>query len=128
MSPVELAELRKQLKEMLDAGFLQCSNSPFGAPVLFQKKTDGSLRMCVDYRALNKLTVKSKYPLPLILDVFDQLGGARYFTKLDLHSGYYQVRITEGDEYKTACVTRYGSFQFTVMPFAWLMLRLPSAH
>ena len=102
---------------MLDAGFIECTNSPFGAPVLFQKKVDGSLRMCVDYRALNKLTIKNKYLLPLISDVFDQLGGAKYFTKLDLRSGYYQVRIAEGDQPKTACVTRYGSFQFTVMPF-----------
>ena len=73
--------------------------------------------MCVDYRTLNKFTVKNKYPLPLISDVFDQLRGAKYFTKLDLRSGYYQVRIAKGDEHKTTCVTRYGSFQFTVMPF-----------
>ncbi|RVW69261.1 Retrovirus-related Pol polyprotein from transposon 17.6 [Vitis vinifera] len=99
------------------AGFIQPSKAPYGAPVLFQKKHDGSLRMCIDYRALNKVTVKNKYPIPLIADLFDQLGRARYFTKLDLRSGYYQVRIAEGDEPKTTCVTRYGSYEFLVMPF-----------
>ena len=73
--------------------------------------------MCVDYRALNKVTVKNKYPIPLIADLFDQLGGARYFSKLDLRSGYWQVRIAGGDEGKTTCVTRYGAFEFLVMPF-----------
>ncbi len=117
MAPPELEELRKQLKELLDAGHIRPSKSPYGAPVLFQKKHDGSLRMCIDYRALNKLTVKNKYPIPLIADLFDRLGGAQWFTKLDLRSGYYQVRIAEGDESKTACVTRYGSYEFLVMPF-----------
>ncbi|KAI3412628.1 Hydrolase_4 domain-containing protein [Psidium guajava] len=117
MAPPELEELRKQLKGLLDSGYIRPSKAPFGAPVLFQKKHDGSLRMCIDYRALNKLTVKNKYPIPLIADLFDQLGGARWFTKLDLRSGYYQVRIAEGDEPKTACVTRYGSYEFLVMPF-----------
>ncbi|KAL3499013.1 hypothetical protein ACH5RR_041745 [Cinchona calisaya] len=117
MAPPELAELRKQLKDLLDAGYIRPSKSPFGAPILFQKKHDGSLRMCVDYRALNKLTVKNKYPIPLIADLFDQLGGARWFSKLDLRSGYWQVRIAEGDEHKTACVTRYGAYEFLVMPF-----------
>ncbi|PKI36465.1 hypothetical protein CRG98_043142, partial [Punica granatum] len=86
----ELAELRRQLKELLDAGYVRPSKAPFGAPVLFQKKHDGSLRMCIDYRALNKLTVKNKYPIPLIADLFDQLGEAQWFSKLDLRSGYYQ--------------------------------------
>ncbi|KAE8668323.1 cytochrome P450 78A7-like [Hibiscus syriacus] len=117
MAPPELEEMRKQLKDLLDAGYIRPSKSPYGAPVLFQKKHDGSLRMCIDYRALNKLTVKNKYPIPLIADLFDQLGGARWFTKLDLRSGYYQVRIAEGDEPKTACVTRYGSYEYLVMPF-----------
>ena len=117
MAPPELEELRRQLKELLDAGYIRPSKAPYGAPVLFQKKHDGSLRMCIDYRALNKLTVKNKYPIPLIADLFDQLGNARWFTKLDLRSGYYQVRIAEGDEPKTACVTRYGSYEFLVMPF-----------
>ncbi|RVW79075.1 Transposon Tf2-12 polyprotein [Vitis vinifera] len=117
MALPELEELRRQLKELLDARFIQPSKAPYGAPVLFQKKHDGSLRMCIDYRALNKVMVKNKYPIPLIADLFDQLGKARYFTKLDLRSGYYQVRIAEGDEPKTTCVTRYGSYEFLVMPF-----------
>ncbi|GMQ12089.1 hypothetical protein CsSME_00054546 [Camellia sinensis var. sinensis] len=117
MSPPELEELRRQLKDLLDAGFIQPSKAPYGAPVLFQKKHDGSLRLCIDYRALNKVTIKNKYPIPLIADLFDQLGHAKFFTKLDLRSGYYQVRIAEGDEPKTACVTRYGSYEFLVMPF-----------
>ncbi|GKV33019.1 hypothetical protein SLEP1_g41575 [Rubroshorea leprosula] len=117
MAPPELEELRKQLKELLDAGFIRPSKAPYGAPVLFQKKHDGTLRMCIDYRALNKLTVKNKYPIPLIDDLFDKLGQARWFTKLDLRSGYWQVRIAEGDEAKTTCVTRYGAYEFLVMPF-----------
>ena len=110
MAPSELEELRRQLKELLDTRFIQPSKAPYGMPVLFQKKHDGSLRMCIDYQALNKVTVKNKYPILLIADLFDQLGRARYFTKLDLRLGYYQVRITEGDEPKTTCVTRYNSF------------------
>ena len=117
MAPPELEELRRQLKEMLDAGFIRPSKAPYGAPVLFQKKQDGSLRLCTDYRALNKVTVKNKYPIPLIADLFDQLGKARWFTKLDLRSGYHQVRIAKGDEPKTTCVTRYGSYEYLVMPF-----------
>ncbi|KAG8474454.1 hypothetical protein CXB51_034098 [Gossypium anomalum] len=105
MAPPELEELRKP------------SKAPFGAPVLFQKKHDGSLRMCIDYRALNKITLKNRYPITLIAYLFDQLGNARWFTKLDLRSGYHQVRVAEGDEPKTACVTRYESFEFLVMPF-----------
>ncbi|KAJ4729345.1 Retrotransposon protein, putative, Ty3-gypsy subclass, partial [Melia azedarach] len=116
-APLELQELKKQLQELLDAGYIRPSKAPFGTPVLFQKKKDGSLRMCIDYRALNKVTIKNKYPIPLIADLFDQLGRARYFSKLDLRSGYYQVRIAEGDEPKTTCVTRYGSYEFLVMPF-----------
>ncbi|XP_019058307.1 PREDICTED: uncharacterized protein LOC104816062 [Tarenaya hassleriana] len=117
MAPPELAELKRQLEDLLEAGYIQPSKAPYGAPVLFQKKKDGSLRMCIDYRALNKVTVKNKYPIPLIADLFDQLKDARVFSKLDLRSGYYQVRIAEGDEPKTACTTRYGSFEFKVMPF-----------
>ncbi|KAE8657632.1 hypothetical protein F3Y22_tig00116984pilonHSYRG00043 [Hibiscus syriacus] len=113
----ELEEMRRQLKDLLDAGYIRPSKSPYGAPVLFKKKHDGSLRMCIDYRALNKLTVKNKYPILLIADLFDQLGDARWFTKLDLRSGYYQVRIAEEDEPKTACMTRYGSYEYLVMPF-----------
>ncbi|KAL0545732.1 hypothetical protein IC582_015623 [Cucumis melo] len=117
MAPPELAELRKQLDELLNAGFIRPEKAPYGAPVLFQKKKDGSLRLCIDYHALNKLTVRNKYPLPIITDLFDRLHGAKYFSKLDLRSGYYQVRIAEGDEPKTTCVTRYGAFEFLIMPF-----------
>ncbi|CAL5335336.1 unnamed protein product [Camellia sinensis] len=116
MSPPELEELRRQLKDLLDASFIQPSKAPYGALVLFQKKHDGSLRLCINYRALNKITIKNKYPTP-IADLFDQLGHAKFFSKLDLRSGYYQVRIAEVDEPKTACVTRYSPYEFLVMPF-----------
>ncbi|TMW81297.1 hypothetical protein EJD97_010562, partial [Solanum chilense] len=89
----------------------------YHAPVLFQKKKDGSLHLCIDYRALNKVTIKNKYLIPLIADLFDRLGHTKYFTKMDLRKGYYQVRITEGDEPKTACVTRYRAYECLVMPF-----------
>ncbi|KAA0036157.1 RNA-directed DNA polymerase-like protein [Cucumis melo var. makuwa] len=117
MAPPELAELRKQLDELQNARFIRLSKAPYGAPVLFQKKKDESLRLCIDYRVLNKLTVRNKYPLLIITNLFDSLHGEKYFSKLDLRSGYYQVRIAEGDEPKTTCVTRYGSFEFLVMPF-----------
>ncbi|KAL0541779.1 hypothetical protein IC582_021836 [Cucumis melo] len=117
MAPPELAELQKQLDELLNAGFIRPAKAPYGALVLFQKKKDGSLRLCIDYCVLNKLTVRNKYPLPIITDLFDRLHGAKYFSKLDLRSGYYQVRIAEGDEPKTTCVTRYGAFEFLVMSF-----------
>ncbi|RVW96773.1 Retrovirus-related Pol polyprotein from transposon 17.6 [Vitis vinifera] len=117
MPPAELLELRKQLKELLDAGLIQPSKAPYGTPVLFQKKQDGSLHMCVDYRALNKVAIKNKYPIPLATELFDRLSKTSYFTKLDLRSGYWQVRIAAEDEGKTTCVTRYGSYEFLVMPF-----------
>ncbi|KAG9459075.1 hypothetical protein H6P81_003583 [Aristolochia fimbriata] len=118
MAPKELEELRNQLTELLDAGFIQPSKAPYGAPVsLFQMKKDGSMRHCIDYRELNKVTIKNKYPIPLIADLFDQLKDARVFSKLDLRSGYYQVRIAARDEAKTACVMRYRSYKFLVMPF-----------
>ncbi|XP_075111336.1 uncharacterized protein LOC142181743 [Nicotiana tabacum] len=113
----ELAELQKQLNELLDAGLIQPSKALFGAPVLFQKKQDETLQMCVDYRALNKVTVKNKYPVPLVQDLMDRLSKACWFTKLYLRFGYWQVQIAEGDESKTTCVTRYGSYEFLVMPF-----------
>ena len=107
MPPAELAKLRRQLTELLEAGFIRPSKAPYGAPVLFQRKQDGTLRMRVDYRALNKVTIKKNLS-PSIADLFDRLSKARYFRKLDLRSGYWQVRIAEGDEGKTTCVTRYG--------------------
>ena len=117
MAPLELKELRRPLKELLDTGYICPSKFLYGALVLFQKKYDGSLRLCIDYLALNKITIKNKYPIPPINDLFDQLGDARYFTKLDLRSGYYQVRVAEGDEPEMACVTRYSLYEFLVMPF-----------
>ena len=117
IAPPELEELQRQLKDLMDAGYIRPSKAPFSAPVLFQKQKYGSLWMCIDYRALNKITIKNKYMIPLIADLFDQLGKGRYFTKLNLRSGYYQVRIAKGDEPKTACTTRYGSFEFLVVPF-----------
>jgi hypothetical protein len=117
MSPKELVELQKQLTELLEAGFIQLSKAPYGALILFQMNKDGAIRMCVDYRALNKVTVKNTYHMPLIQDVFDRLCKAAYFSKLDLRSGYWQVRIPEGDSPKMTCVTRYGSFEFMVMHF-----------
>ena len=117
MAPAELAELRIQLDDLLEKGFIRPSTSPWGAPVLFVKKHDGSLRLCVDYRQLNKITIKNKYPLPRIEDLFDQLGGCLYFSKIDFRSGYHQLRIREFDIHKTAFRTRYGHFEFLVMPF-----------
>ena len=117
MSMTELDELKKQLQELVDHGFVQPSKSPYGAPVLFVKKKDGSTRMCVDYRALNKITVKNKYPLPRVDELFDRLLGARYFSKIDLRSGYHQVRIHPDDVPKTAFRTRYGHYEFRVLPF-----------
>ena len=117
MAPAELKELKVQLQELLDMGFIRPSFSPWGAPVLFVKKKDGSLRMCIDYRELNKLTIKNKYPLPRIDDLFDQLQGKKVFSKIDLRSGYHQLRVKEGDIPKTAFRTRYGHYEFLVMSF-----------
>ncbi|KAL5559193.1 hypothetical protein UlMin_035404 [Ulmus minor] len=117
MVPVELRELQTQLQELLDKGFIRPSHSPWGAPVLFVKKKDGTLRMCIDYRELNKVTIKNRYPLPRIDDLFDQLKGASIFSKIDLRSGYHQLKIKEGDIPKSAFRTRYGHYEFLVMPF-----------
>nr|GFB76395.1 putative reverse transcriptase domain-containing protein [Tanacetum cinerariifolium] len=117
LAPTEMQELANQLKELQDKGFIRPSSSPWGAPVLFMKKKDGSFRMCIDYRELNKLTIKNRYPLLRINDLFDQFQGSRYFSKIDLRSGYHQLRVREEDIPKTAFRTRYGHFEFTVMPF-----------
>lgn len=117
LAPSEMQELSSQLQELLDKGFIRPSSSPWGAPVLFVKKKDGSLRMCIDYRELNKLTVKNRYPLPRIDDLFDQLQGSSFYSKIDLRSGYHQLRVGEESIPKTAFRTRYGHYEFQVMPF-----------
>ena len=117
MAPLELKELKLQLQELLEKGFIRPSVSPWGAPVLFVKKKDGTLRLCIDYRQLNKLTIKNKYPLPRIDDLFDQLKGASIFSKIDLRSGYHQLRIKDADVHKTTFRTRYGHYEFLEMPF-----------
>ncbi|GJT74627.1 putative reverse transcriptase domain-containing protein [Tanacetum coccineum] len=117
LAPSEMKELSEQLQELSDKGFIRPSSSPWGAPVLFVKKKDGSFRMCIDYRELNKLTVKNRYPLPRIDDLFDQLQGSSIYSKIDLRSGYHQLRVREQDISKTAFRTRYGHYEFQVMPF-----------
>uniref|UniRef100_A0A2N9HS09 Reverse transcriptase domain-containing protein n=1 Tax=Fagus sylvatica TaxID=28930 RepID=A0A2N9HS09_FAGSY len=117
MAPAELKELKEQLQDLLDQGFIRPSASPWGAPVLFVKKKDGSMRLCIDYRELNKVTIRNKYPLPRIDDLFDQLRGSEVFSKIDLRSGYHQLRVKEEDIPKTAFRTRYGHYEFLVMPF-----------
>ncbi|GKA49457.1 putative reverse transcriptase domain-containing protein [Tanacetum coccineum] len=117
LAPSEMKELSEQLQELSDKGFIRPSSSPWGAPVLFVKKKDGSFRMCIDYRELNKLTVKNRYPLPRIDDLFDQLQGSSVYSKIDLRSGYHQLRVREEDIPKTAFKTRYGHYEFQVMPF-----------
>ena len=117
LAPAELKELKEQLQDLLNKGYIRPSTSPWGAPVLFVKKKDGSLRLCIDYRGLNQVTIKNKYPLPRIDDLFDQVKGAGVFSKIDLRSGYHQLRIAEHDIPKTAFRTRYGHYEFTVMPF-----------
>ena len=108
MVPAELKELQTQLQELLDKGFIRLSHSSWGAPVLFVKKKDGTFRMCIDYREHNKVTIKKKYPLPRIDDLFDQLKGASVFSTIDLRSGYHQLRVKDCDIAKTAFRTRYG--------------------
>jgi hypothetical protein len=117
MAPTELKELKMQIQELLDKGFIRPSVSPWGAPVLFVKKKDGTFRMCIDYRELNKITIKNKYPLPHIDDLFDQLQGAQIFSKIDLRTGYHQLRIRREDISKTAFRTQYGHYDYVVMPF-----------
>nr|GFA50098.1 putative reverse transcriptase domain-containing protein [Tanacetum cinerariifolium] len=112
LAPSEMNELAEQLQELSDKGFIRPSSSPWGAPVLFVKKKDRSFHMCIDYRKLNKLTVKNRYPLPKIDDLFDQLQGSSVYSKIDLRSGYHQLRVREEDIPKTAFKTRYGHYEF----------------
>ena len=117
MAPVELHELKVQIQELLGTGFIRPSTSPWGAPILFAKKMDKTLRLCIDYRQLNRVTIKNRYPLPRIDDLFDQLRGARVYSKIDLRTGYHQLRVREVDIPKNTFRTWYGHFEFTVMPF-----------
>jgi len=117
MAPIEHVELKKQLDDLLAKGFIRPSKSPWTFPVLFIEKKDGTKRLCVDYRALNQVTIKNKYPLPRIDALFDKLRGAKVFSKIDLQSGYHQIRIKEEDIEKTAFSTRYGHFEYVVMSF-----------
>ena len=117
MAPAELKELKTQLQELVDRGFIRPSISPWGAPMLFLKKKDGTWRLCIDYRQLNKVTIRNIYPLPRIDDLIDQLRGVKVLSKIDLRSGYYQLRIRESDIPKTAFRTRYGHYEFLVMSF-----------
>ncbi|GKF19576.1 putative reverse transcriptase domain-containing protein, partial [Tanacetum coccineum] len=117
LAPSKMQELSNQLQELADRGFIQPSTSPWGAPVLFVKKKDRSFRMCIDYRELNKLTIKNRYPLPRIDDLLDQLQGSSVYLKIDLRSGYHQLRVRDEDIPKTTFRTRYGNYEFQVMPF-----------
>jgi hypothetical protein len=117
VSTLELKELQLQLEELMKKGYMRPSVSPWGAPVLFLKKKDGALRLCINFRELNKVTVKNKYPLSRIDDLFDQLKDAKIFSKIDLRSGYHQVRIKDEDISKTVFRTRYGNYEFTLVPF-----------
>nr|GEV74035.1 putative reverse transcriptase domain-containing protein [Tanacetum cinerariifolium] len=123
LDPSEMKELSEQLQELFDKGFIRPSSSPWGALILFVKKKDGSFRMCIDYRKLNKLTVKNRYPLSRIDDLFDKLQGSSVYSKIDLISGYHQLRVREQDVPKMAFRTRYGHYEFQVMPFG-----LTNAH
>ena len=117
IASVKLQELKVQIQELLDRGFIIPITSPWGAPVLFAKKKDKTLRLCIDYRQLNRVTIKNRYPLPRIDDLFDQLRGARVYSKIDLRTSYHQLRVMEADIPRTAFRTRYGHFEFIVMSF-----------
>ena len=117
LNNTRMEELKRQIEVLLEQGWIRPSSSPFSAPVLFVPKKDGQWRMCIDYRALNKITVKNRYPLPKVEELMDRLHRACYFTKLNLYSGYHQIKLREEDIQKTAFITRYGAFEYLVMPF-----------
>jgi hypothetical protein len=125
MSPVEMKELKIQLQGLLDKGYIRLSTSPWGCSALFVEKKDMELHLCVDYRSLNAVTIKNKYPLPCIDILFDQLAGAQVFSKIDLRSGYHQIKICAEDIPKTAFTTRYGLYEYLVMSFGLMNV---SAH
>ena len=124
MVPAELKELKEQIQEFINRGLIRLSVLPWEAPVLFVKKKDGSMRLCIDYRELNRVTIKKKYPLPCIDNLFDQLKRAKVFSKIDLRSGFHQLKV-KGDVQKTAIQTRYGHYEFLIMPFG--VTNVPSA-
>lgn len=117
LNQIELVKIKKQLSELLAMGYIRTTKSSYGAPVLFAKKNDGKLRLCVDYKAFNKMTVRNNYQLPRTDDLFDCLASEKYFSRIDLKSGYYQIWIADHNIEKTTCRTRYGSFEFVVIPF-----------
>ena len=119
MAPIELRELKAQLEDLLSKGFIRPSISPWGAPIPFVKKKHGSLRLCIDYRQLNRVTIHNQYPLPRIDELFDQLQGSRVYSKIYLRSGYHQLRVQESDVPKTAFRTHYRHYEFLVMPFGF---------
>ena len=125
MAPVELQELGVQLQELLEKGLIRPSISPWGTSILFAKKKDKSIQLCIDYRQLNRVTVKNRYPLPRIDDLFDQLRGAQVYSKIDLRIGYHQLRVRETNIPNTTFRTRYGHFEFSVMPFG--LTNVPAA-
>ena len=125
IASVELQELKVQIQDLLDRGFIRPSTSTWGALVLFAKNKDKILLLCIDYRQLNRVTIKNGHPLPRIDDLFDQLRGAQVYSKIDLRTGYHQLRVREADIPKIAFWTRYGHFEFTVMPFG--LTNAPSA-
>ena len=118
LGPIELETLKAYIETNLANGFIRLSKSPAGAPILFDRKSDGSFRLCVDYRGLNNLTIKNRYPLPLIGESLDRLGRAKRFSQFDFTSAYHQMRIHEEDKWKTVFRTRYGHFRYQVMPFS----------
>ena len=117
MAPIELQELKVQIHELLDKSFIRPSTSPWRAPILFAKEKDKTLRLCIDYRQLNRVMIKNQYPLSSIDDLFDQLRGARVYSKIDLYTGYHQLRVREANIPKTGFRTWYRHFKFTMMPF-----------
>ncbi|GBG84047.1 hypothetical protein CBR_g37924 [Chara braunii] len=119
LSIPEATELKRQLEELLRLGFIKPSNSPWGAPVLFAHKADGTLRLCIDYRGLNRYTVKNSYPMPRFDELFDRLAGNRFFTKIDPRSGYHQIRVAAAVQPKTAFRSRFGHYEFTVRSFGF---------